>query len=39
VAVADGGEFVRPPLTLLSADQWKELNRQFLGTDPPVDSE
>jgi glycine cleavage system H lipoate-binding protein len=39
VAVADGGEFVRPPLTLLSTDQWKDLNRQFLGTDPPVDSE
>lgn len=39
VAVADGGEFVRPPLMLLSPDQWKDLHLQFLGTDPPVDSE
>jgi glycine cleavage system H protein len=39
VAVADGGEFVRPPLTLLSPDQWAALNREFLGTTPPTDSQ
>ena len=30
-AAADGGEFVMPPPTMLSDEQWNALREQFLG--------
>lgn len=31
VAAADGGEFIAPPPTMLSDDQWSRLTREFLA--------
>jgi glycine cleavage system H lipoate-binding protein len=33
VAAADGGEFITPPPTMLSDDQWTTLTREFLAND------
>ena len=30
-AAADGGEFITPPPTMLSDEQWAELTREFLA--------
>jgi glycine cleavage system H protein len=33
VAAADGGEYILPPHTLLTRDQWRAVEREFLGVD------